>query len=127
MIGKLLGAATVGGTLASVGLLHRFLVASAQIMILVIVSAFMLCASLLCAFAIFYFCLVQFGTTPYVALIILGVTALLVTIACVALTLDQFRQLRSFHHRHLHGHGNNIPDIANIAAAFIDGFLNKNA
>ena len=124
MLGKLLGIATVGSTLASVGLMHRLLVATAQIMVLVIASAFMLCASLLALFYIIYLGLLQCGVPPDVAAITLGVAALLVTAALVMLTLEQLRQLRVFQQRQMLGAGNAWPEVGNIAMAFVDGFLN---
>lgn len=125
MIGKLLGAATVGGTMAGVGVMHRFLVAAAQAMILVIISALMLCASLFSIFFIAYFCMLQFGVAPHIAGIVLGIAILLVTAALVAFTLSQIRQLRTFHYRHFQAGERYMYDLRTIAAAFIDGFLNK--
>ena len=125
MLGKLLGVATVGSTLMGVGLLHRFLVAAAQLMILVIISSFMLCASLASIFCIIYFCMMQFGIAPQVAGIILGVVALLTTAVLVALMLDQLQKLRSFYPRQAAVNAGSLPDIGHIAMAFIDGFLDK--
>jgi hypothetical protein len=125
MLAKILGAASLGGTMVGIGLLHRFLIASAQMMILVIVSSFMLCASLVSVFYIIYFCLVQFGVTSLVAGIILGVLALLTTVVLVVLTQDQFNRLRWFHYRYMRGLENNGSDIGHVAMAFIDGFFNK--
>jgi len=124
MLGKIFGMVTVGSTLASVGLLHRFMMATAQMMILVIICAFLLCASLASVFYIFYFCLVQFGIAPLMAGVALGVVTLLVTIALAVFTSYQLQRLRNMHSRYL-SRGNNGIDLSHVAMAFIDGFLNK--
>jgi hypothetical protein len=123
MIGKLLGVATVGTTVASVGLMHRFLSGMAKIMVLAIVSAFMVCAMLASVFTMTYFCLVHYGLDPYVAGITLGIVALFLTIALVMVTVDQIRHLRDLSHFSLRKFRSDWPDIGNIASAFIDGFL----
>ena len=125
MLGKLIGMVTVGSTVAGVGLVHRFLVATAQIMVLVIISSFMLCASLASLLYIVYFCLVQFNVAPQWAGIFVGLFALIVTGGLVALTISQFRELRNFHLRHFQIRDNPLHEVSHIAAAFVDGFLNK--
>ena len=125
MLGKIFGVATIGGTLASVGLLHRFMMATAQMMILVIICAFLLCASLASVFYILYFCLIQAGIAPMAAGIILGIVTLLVTIALSLFTATRLDQLRKMHFRHLLGGENSGHNIEHVMLAFIDGFLNK--
>jgi len=125
MIGKFLGIATIGSTMAGAGFVNRLLVATAQFMILAIVCAFMFCASLACVFTILYFFLLQLGVAPYSAGISVGIVALLVTGALAAVTFYQLRQLRKLSHHSLRGLGGHVPDIGHVVAAFMDGFLNK--
>jgi len=125
MIGKLIGVATVGSTLASVGLLHRFLSGIAKIVILSVISAFMLCALMAGSFYMAYFFLVHYGLDPYAAGITVGIAASLITLALVVLTIIQFRQLHDLTHRSLHPYRAGFPEIGNVAHAFIDGFLNQ--
>lgn len=125
MLGKIFGVATVGTTLAGIGLLHRLLFTLAQIMILVIVSAFLSCASLISLLYIIYFCMLQFGLAANLAGVLTGLMAILVTVLVVAFTFDRFRQLQSFQYRSPHNDNNSWHDVGHIAVAFIDGFLNK--
>jgi hypothetical protein len=126
MIVKLLGTATVGSAMAvaSAGLLQRFLSGLASIVILSIVSAFMLCVLLAGGFSMAYVCLVHYGLDPYAAGITVGIAAFFITIALVVATIAQIRQLRGLPHRSLDKYRSHWPDIANVADAFIDGFLN---
>lgn len=125
MIGKLLGVATVGSTLASVGLLNRFLLGVTNMVILAIVCAFMLCALLAGGFYMAYLCLVHYGLDPYVAGIALGIVALFVTIALITLTISQIRQMRELlPSRQLHRYASGLSDLGHVADAFIEGFLN---
>ena len=123
MLGKLLGVATVGSTLASVELIHRFLSGITKIIVLAIVSAFMLCALVISAFIVFYFSLVHYGLDPYVAVITIGAVAVFITTTLVLVTIDQTRQLRDLPHFSLCNFKNDLPDIGHIIRAFIDGLL----
>jgi hypothetical protein len=107
--------------------MHRFLASMAQIMILAIVSAFMLCASLAVLFYIGYCGLIWFGAPPNLAAALLGFAVFLTTGVLVAVTLGQLRQLRRFSHRMMHGQKSGSFDASNIVLAFADGFLNKKA
>jgi hypothetical protein len=124
MIGKLLGAASVGSTLAGIGLLHRFLSDVASIIFLAIVSAFMLCAVLTGCIYMVYLYLVRSGLDPYAAGVTIGIVALLVATLFVVLTIGQIRQLRELPYRGLHRYKSGLSDVGHVADAFIDGFLN---
>jgi len=124
MIGKLLSVATVGSTLAGVGLIHRFLSDIAGIIILAIVSAFMFCILLAGGISVAYFCLVHYGLDPYAAGITMGIVAFFITISFVTLTVHKLNQLRDLTHRSLNPAKLGLFDISNVTHAFIDGFLN---
>lgn len=124
MIGKLLGLATIGSAVASVGLLHRFLSNIAGIIVLSIVSAIMLCVLLAGGFYLAYFCLVHYGLDPYAAGITVGTVLFFVTFMLIILTMTQLQRLRDLTHSGLYSQRTGLPDIGNIANAFIDGFLN---
>ena len=123
MLGKLLGLVTVGGTLASVGVMHRFLLRMVNIIILAIASAFMACALLASMFYTAYFCLVRYGVPAYDAGIMLSATALLITTVLTVMTLWKLRQLRDLSCHGFYKDGEDRPDIGKVAAAFIEGFL----
>ena len=124
MLGKLLGLVTVGGTLASVGVMHRFLLSMVNIIILAIASAFMACALLASMFYTAYFCLVRYGVPAYDAGIMLSATALLITTVLTVMTIWKLRQLRDLSCHGLHKDGEGLPDIGKVAVAFLEGFLN---
>jgi len=92
-------------------------------MVLAVVSAFMFCALLSGVFYMIYVYLVHYGLDPYVAGITLGAVALFVTIALVAVTVDQLRQLRDLSHFSFAQIQKRLAECWNIAGAFIDGFL----
>jgi hypothetical protein len=127
MIGKLLGVASVGSALASVGLMQRFLSGITKVVILAVVSAFMLCALLAGGFTMAYFCLVHYGLDQFAAGIAVGIVAFFITAALVTLTIVQLRQLRDLTQHILHPYRIDLPDIGNVANAFIDGLLNRRA
>ncbi len=124
MLGKLLGLATVGGTLASVGVMHRLLLSMVNIIIMAIAGAFMACALLASMFYTAYFCLVRYGVPSYDAGFMLSATALLITSVLTVIILWKLRQLRDLSRYGLHKDGEGLPDIGKVAIAFLEGFLN---
>ncbi len=124
MLGKLLGVATVGSALASVGLLHRFLSNIVTIVILSIVSGFMLSVLITGGFYLAYLGLVHYGLDPCVAGITVGIMIFLVTAALVIFVIARLRQMRDLMHSSSHSHGADLLDMGNVVIAFIEGFLN---
>ena len=122
MIGKLFGAATLGSTLASVGMLQRILADLATIVMLTVVSAFMLCALLAGSFTLVYLCLIHYGLDPLIAGLSLGLIACAMTSALLVFTFRFIQGKRSRFHSRI-GCGGQIPDVGSLALAFIDGFL----
>jgi len=123
MISNLLGVASVGSTLASASIMHRFLSSMAKIMVLAIVCAFMLCALMVGVFVALYFGLVHYGLDPVTVGIALGIAALLLTVSLAAATTHQLRRFRDHSAFSLPRSRSDWPDLGNIANAFIDGFL----
>ena len=124
MLSKILGAATVGSALASVGLLHRFLSGIASIVMLSVVGAFMICVLLASGFYMAYSSLVFYGLDPYVAGITMAAIAFFITVILVALMIGQIHRLRELPYHHLSPNGAGLPDVSHIVGAFVDGFLN---
>lgn len=125
MLGKLIGLATIGGTIASVGMLHRFLSGIASIVMLAIVSGFMLCALLTGGFYLGYLGLVRYGLDPAIAGSIIGVIALIITVMLVTLTYVRLNRLREMSRKDLPSPIANPFDLTRLTTAFIDGFLNE--
>lgn len=123
MISNLLGVASVGSALASASIMHRFLSSMARIMVLAIVCAFMLCALMVGVFMVLYFGLVHYGFDPTSVAVALGTVAILLTIALAAATAHQIRRFRDRSAYSLSRSSNGLPDLGNIANAFLDGFL----
>ena len=94
-------------------------------MILVVISSFMLCASLVSLFYMFYFCLIQSGVDAQLSGFIVGASVITGTAIMIGITVSQLRQLRSLSNNFLHGQEGRLPDIGNLALAFIDGFINR--
>jgi uncharacterized membrane protein YczE len=123
MIGKLLGIATVGSTLAGVSLVHRFLFDAVGIIILTIITAFMFCILLAGGFCIAYFGLVHYGLDPYVAGMTVGLVAFIITAVLIMLTANKLNQLRDLTHHSLNPAKLGLLEVSNAALAFVDGFL----
>jgi len=124
MLSKILGAATVGSALASVGLLQRFLSGIATLVILSVISAFMICALLAGGFYMAYHWLVLYGLDAYAAGMTIGIIVFLITAGLVALTMSQICRLRELPYHNLSPYGHSLPDVGHVVSAFIDGFLN---
>ena len=124
MLGKLLSMATVGSTLASIGLLHRLFLLLLRILILGIFSAFMLCVLLSCAFYLLYIGLLHGGIDPSVARLDLSALVLILTLALVVTTARNLQKLRFMTRANFCKNQNPFPDLEKIAMAFVDGFLN---
>lgn len=123
MISNLLGVASVGSALASAGIMHRFLLSMAKIMVLAIVCAFMLCALMVGVFVLLYFGLVHYGLDPTAVAMALGAVAFLLTVALAAATTYQLRRFRDHSAYSSSKSKSALPDLGSIVNAFIDGFL----
>jgi hypothetical protein len=125
MIGKLIGVATAGSTLAGVTLLRRLLYDGANIIMLAVVSAFMFSLMVLGVFVTAYACLVHYGLDPFVSGVTVGVVAFFVTIILFTLTVHKLNQLRDLTHKCLNTSKLGALDINGLTHSFIDGFLNS--
>lgn len=124
-MGKLLDVASIGSALASAGMMHRFLSGMAKTMLLVTLSAFMLCALLANVFIMAYFCLVHYGLDPFASVIALSLVALMINIAFLLAVVSQLRQLRNMSRFSLGKLKSDWPDLGNIIGAFVDGYLSN--
>jgi hypothetical protein len=123
MIGKLMGLATVGSSLANVTLLHRFLASATSVVALTMISAFMCCVLLIGIFGATYISLVHYGLDPYAAAITVALIMIIMTGGCVSLTIIRLRQLREIPHHNMHRDIPGMSHISSIADAFMKGFL----
>jgi len=121
---KLLGIATIGNTLASIMLLHRFLSGLTDVVALAIVSAFIFCMFLAAGFCAGYFGLVHYGFTPYAAAVLVAVSIFLLATIFAVLTFIRLRQLRDLHRHDLQRDTPGLSRISSTAHAFMEGFLN---
>lgn len=124
MISKILGVASVGSSLAGLGMLHRFLQSLMHIMVLTLISAFVLSLVFVSALSIIYFCLVYYGINPTIAGAGLAIIAFFVTSGLLVVTVNRLRCLRESSFCGLHKEEKNWPDVIGLAGAFVDGFVN---
>lgn len=125
MIGKLLGIATVGSSLASVGLLHRLLSGIMTVVVLAVVTAFMICVLLAGGFYMGYICLIHYGLDPTVAGVTVGGIALVITIVLVAVTASQMQRLKDLSHPTTFMPHLALPTVSGLVDAFLDGLLTR--
>ncbi len=124
MFEKLLSLATVGSSIASVGLLHRFLLRMTNILILAVISAFTVCALIASLFYLMYVALVHYGCGPTEAVIVVGCVQLIIALIFVGVTLKMLKSL-SNPSASPHPSGKTIvSDVSTIIEAFLDGFVN---
>ncbi len=116
MFGRLLGMASLGNSLASVGLMSRFLSTVTKTVILAIICAFLFCGIIASVIVMFYVFMVSSGMNPFLAAIILGGIVILILALLIAIILDNIRYLRSWLYRQPR-------NLSHAAAAFIEGFL----
>jgi uncharacterized membrane protein len=120
MIGKLIGVATAGGTMASVVLLNRLLSNLAGLVALAVITACLCCVVLAGGFFAAYIALLHYGLEPMAAGVVVGALVLLITLVFILLTLAKVRHLKEMPDK------SELPGIAKINAmadAFVQGFL----
>ena len=124
MIGKLISLLSLGGTVASVAMLKRFLAGLAVVVALTITCALMAAVLISGCFVALYFGLVRAGLSPDMALVSVGLLVLLVTLVSGWLAVLKLRELRElpFHAMDT----SNVPSLgrlAGIANSFVEGLL----
>ena len=121
MIGKLSGVASIGGTLASLSLMQKYLGDVTSVIALTIVSSIMV--GLLMASGLYggYIGLIHYGLDPAAAaLVIVGVVFLL-ALATGLMAALKFRQLREMSQLHRQQSLPGLSRVSTIASAFLDG------
>jgi predicted PurR-regulated permease PerM len=123
MLGKIMGLASLGSSLANVRLLQRFLSGVASVIALTVVSAILVGLLLASAFVGMFFALEHFGLEPLVAGLLVIAMVLLVVGGCVGLALAKIRELRDLPNNSLNFEVPSIAKFTSAVEAFIDGFV----
>lgn len=124
MLGKLLGIASLGGTVAGLTMLQKFLAAITTIVTLTIISAMMGGLFLICGFSLLYLELTRYGLDPAVALMLIGGVVFVITLTLVVLAVLRIREMQDMPVLSLVQR--NAPTLAHaqeIAESFLSGLL----
>ena len=127
IVEKLLGVATIGGALANVALLERFLTGITHVVALSVISGLMICLLLIGTFFGLYFGLTHYGLDPTVAALTVGALAFLITLGIIGLTVLKLRQLQELPVHAIHASMPVLAHLSSLAAAFIEGLLEQPA
>jgi hypothetical protein len=127
IVEKLVGVATIGGALANVALLQRFLTGIAHVVALSVISGLMVCLLLLGSFFGLYFGLTHYGLGSTVAALMIGAFAFLITSGIIGLTVLKLRQLQELPVHATHAPMPVLAHLSSLAAAFIEGLLEQPA
>ena len=124
MIGKLISLISLGGTVASVAMLKRFLAGLTVVIALTIVSALMVAVLISGCFVALYIGLTRFGIDSDMALTIVGLLILSITVISGWLAVIKMRELRELpFHPSDHSEIPSLSKLGGIAAAFAEGLL----
>lgn len=124
MIGKLMGLASIGSSLANIALLQRFLGDIVSIIALTILSAMMTAMLLIGCFYGAYAGLTDYGLNPVVASVTVAGIALLLTALLIGLTVRKLRQLHELP-KHLRAGIPPFSRTGTIVHAFLEEFMKQ--
>jgi hypothetical protein len=125
MISKLVGLASISGTVSSVALLRRFLGDIATVVALTVLSSLAVGVLVLFGFYWLYVGLVYAGLMPSEAVLSLTGTTLVLTVLLIGWTRIQIQRLRTLPTRPLHNEIPGVAKITGIANAFWEGLTEK--
>ena len=122
MISKLAGIASIGGSIANVSLIQRFLSGLTSIIAFTVLSALMAGMLIVCAFYGAYAWLLQYGMDQTSAVeVILGLMFFL-TAVLASVAYWRLQELRKFPTQLLHREVPGLARVSSVVNAFLDGF-----
>jgi len=102
MIEKLIGALMLGKTIVNVSIVPRFVLALANVVGLAVISAFLCCAFLASGLYVIHLELLSHGLDPTSAALVMFALVTVLAVACCALTVVSFHNLKNLAPYKLH-------------------------
>ena len=121
-ISRLAGFAQVGGTLANIGMMHRFSAGITSIIAFTVLSSLMAGMLLVCGFYGMYLGLVQYGMDSNAALMVIALVMLFLTILLGAMAYLRLQELRDIPTRFMRREPPGFARVGNVVNAFLKGF-----
>ncbi len=125
MIEKIMSVVSIGGTVANVALLQRFLSGVTVVVALTVISAFMIGLMLTGLFGALYFCLVHYGLLPEIAALMVALFALLMTITLAVIVILRVKHLRGLPSQMLRKDLSSLAPLGEVLESFINGFMSR--